>query len=75
MLDAGSWMLAAMWVRLERAGRKLRRGAVDISEVALAAGCETHASFCKAFNHQFGMSPSEFRDLDCWAATDLLRRG
>ena len=29
-------------VRLERAGRKLRMGAVDITEVALAAGYDTH---------------------------------
>ena len=36
-------------VRLERAGRKLRMGAVDITEVALAAGYDTHAAFSKAF--------------------------
>ena len=35
-------------VRLLRAGRKLRMGAVDITEVALAAGYRTHASFSKA---------------------------
>src|SRR5262245_7080212 len=52
-------------VRLERAGRKLRMGAVDIMEVALAAGYHTHAAFGKAFKHQFGLSPSEFRLLGC----------
>lgn len=62
-------------VRLERAGRKLRMGAVDITEVALAAGYDSHAAFGKAFKQQFGLSPSEFRQLDCWAATDLLRKG
>ena len=36
-------------IRLERAGRKLRMGAVDITEVALAAGYDTHAAFSKAF--------------------------
>jgi AraC family transcriptional regulator len=36
-------------IRLERAGRKLRMGAVDISEVALAAGYDTHAAFGRAF--------------------------
>lgn len=62
-------------VRLERAGRKLRMGAVDITEVALAAGYDTHAAFGKAFKQQYGFSPSEFRQLDCWTATDLLRKG
>jgi AraC family transcriptional regulator len=62
-------------VRLERAGRKLRMGAVDITEVALAAGYDTHAAFSKAFKQQFGLSPSEFRHLDCRAATQILRQG
>jgi AraC family transcriptional regulator len=60
-------------VRLERAGRKLRMGAVDITEVALAAGYQSHAAFTKAFKIRFGLSPAEFRELDCWAATRLLR--
>lgn len=62
-------------VRLERAGRKLRMGAVDITEVALAAGYDTHAAFGKAFKQQFGLSPSEFRRLGCNAATQLLLKG
>jgi AraC family transcriptional regulator len=62
-------------IRLERAGRKLRMGAVDITEVALAAGYDSHASFSKAFKHQYGLSPSEFRQLGCWAATQLLKKG
>ena len=61
-------------IRLERAGRKLRMGAVDITEVALAAGYNTHAAFGKAFKQQYGLSPSEFRQLDCWSATRLLRK-
>ena len=61
--------------RMERAGRKLRMGAVDITEVALAAGYESHAAFSKAFKGQFGVSPSEFRQLGCRAATQLLRKG
>jgi AraC family transcriptional regulator len=63
------------WVRLERAGRKLRMGAVDITEVALAAGYQTHAAFGKAFKRQYGLSPSQFRRLDCWTATQLLKKG
>src|SRR5512139_65134 len=60
-------------LRLERAGRKLRMGAVDITEVALAAGYDSHAAFSKAFKQQFGLRPSEFRQLGCMAATKLLR--
>lgn len=59
-------------VRLERAGRKLRIGAIDITAVALAAGYETHAAFGKAFKQQYGLSPSEFRTLSCNEATKLL---
>jgi AraC family transcriptional regulator len=62
-------------LRLERAGRKLRMGAVDITEVALAAGYDSHAAFSKAFKQQFGLSPREFRQLGCTAATRLLRKG
>lgn len=59
-------------VRMERAGRKLRMGAVDITEVALAAGYDSHAAFSKAFRQHFGYSPSEFRRLGCQAATQIL---
>jgi AraC family transcriptional regulator len=61
-------------VRLHRAGLKLRMGAVDITEVALAAGYATHAAFSKAFKAQYGFSPSEFRELGCRAATQLLAK-
>lgn len=62
-------------LRLERAGRKLRMGAVDITEVALAAGYDSHAAFSKAFKQHFGLSPREFRQLGCSAATEILRKG
>jgi AraC family transcriptional regulator len=62
-------------IRLERAGYKLRMGAVDITEVALAAGYHTHAAFSKAFRQQYGLSPSEFRQLDCRSATQMLKKG
>src|SRR5512142_2872809 len=62
-------------VRLERAGRKLRMGAVDITQVALAAGYDTHAAFGRAFKLQYGLSPSQFRQLGCRAATEILRKG
>src|SRR5574342_741545 len=62
-------------VRLERAARKLRMGAVNITEVALAAGYDTHAAFGRAFKRQFGLSPSEFRPLSCNMATQILMKG
>ncbi|MAU00454.1 MAG: hypothetical protein CL608_25205 [Anaerolineaceae bacterium] len=60
-------------IRLERAGWKLRMGAIDITEVALAAGYESHAAFSKAFKQQFGFSPSEFRELACHQATQIIK--
>ncbi len=60
-------------VRMKRAGRKLRMGAVDIGEVALAAGYETHTAFSKAFKQHFGLAPSDFRRLGCQAAGQLLK--
>jgi AraC family transcriptional regulator len=48
-------------------------GAVDIAEVALAAGYQSHAAFAKAFKARYGLSPGEFRQMDCWEATRLLR--
>ena len=69
---AGTGMNVTGYVRrarMVRAGRKLRMGAVDITEVALAAGYQTHAAFSKAFKQHFGLSPSEFRLLGCHAAT------
>ncbi len=62
-------------VRLERAARKLRFGAVDITQVALAAGYNTHTAFSRAFKQQYGLSPSEFRQLDCRTATQMLQKG
>jgi AraC family transcriptional regulator len=56
-------------MRMQRAGQKLRMGAVDITEVALAAGYATHAAFSKAFKQHFGITPSAFRQLGCYAAT------
>ena len=61
-------------LRLERAGRKLRMGAVDIMGLALAAGYNSHAAFSKAFKNQFGISPSDFRNLSCRAATSILKK-
>ena len=61
--------------RLIRAGRKLRMGAVDIAEVAQAAGYESHAAFARAFKQYYGLNPSEFRQLSCTSATQILTKG
>ena len=60
-------------VRLKRAGEKLRMGAVDITEVAMAAGYQSHAAFGKAFKREFGMSPGKFRQVGFVRSTQLLR--
>ena len=70
--SAGSYVRR---LRMERAGRKLRMGAVDITEVALAAGYDSHAAFSKAFRLYYGLSPSEFRQIGFTSATQLLRNG
>jgi len=62
-------------LRLKRAGYKLRMGAINITEVALAAGYQTHAAFGKAFKQEYGLSPAEFRELTCMEATRLLMKG
>ncbi len=60
-------------LRMHRAGQKLRMGAVNITEVALAAGYTTHTAFGKAFKQAFGITPSAFRQLNCFVATQVLR--
>lgn len=50
-------------VRLERAANKLITGAVDLTQIALAAGYQSHAAFSKAFKQYFSYTPSEFRQL------------
>jgi len=62
-------------VRLQRAGIKLRHGAVNITELALASGYATHAAFGKAFKRQYGVSPAAFRRLGVNAASELLLQG
>lgn len=62
-------------VRLERAAHKLMQGAVDLTEVAIAAGYQTHAAFSKAFKQRYGYTPSAFRRLNFMAALETVRRG
>ncbi|MFN8528828.1 MAG: AraC family transcriptional regulator [Anaerolineae bacterium] len=60
-------------MRLERAARKLRMGAIDVLEVGLCAGYDSLAAFSRAFKRQYGLTPAEFRRLPCGAATELIR--
>lgn len=62
-------------IRLERAARKLFMGAVDITQVAHAAGYQTHAAFSKAFKQHYGYTPSEFRALDFETTLATLHQG
>ena len=48
-------------LRLERAAQSLKRGDGAITDVALAAGFETHESFTRAFAAMFGVPPSGYR--------------
>jgi len=61
-------------MRMERAARQLLAETVNITEIALASGYETLASFGKVFKQTFGVTPSEFRELDPLAAGHLLYR-
>lgn len=61
-------------LRLERAGDKLRMGAVDIGEIALSVGYGSHNAFSKAFKNHFGLSPSQFRRLNYQVAIKLLTK-
>jgi AraC family transcriptional regulator len=48
-------------LRLERAAQGLKRTDSPITDIALAAGFETHESFTRAFGAMFGVSPSGYR--------------
>ncbi|MEZ4859662.1 MAG: AraC family transcriptional regulator [Caldilineaceae bacterium] len=61
-------------VRMERAARQLLQGERNITAIALNSGYETPASFGKAFKQTFGVSPSEFRELEPMAAGHLIYR-
>lgn len=60
--------------RMERAAQQLRAKVVNVTEIALASGYETHSAFGKAFKQYFGVSPSEFRELNPTAAAYLIHR-
>ena len=48
-------------LRLERAARSLKQTGEPVTQIALAAGFETHESFTRAFGAMFDVSPSNYR--------------
>lgn len=60
--------------RLERAAQQLLNEEINITWLALDAGYETHSAFSKAFKQYFGVSPTEFRELNPKAAAYLIHR-
>lgn len=62
-------------VRLKRAAQKLMMGAVDLTQVALAAGYQSHAAFSTAFKQHYGYTPSQYRKLDFLTALQTMHKG
>jgi AraC family transcriptional regulator len=60
--------------RMERAARQLLAGDAQVTDIALASGYDTHSAFGKAFKQYFGVSPTEFRELQPMAAAYLINR-
>ena len=48
-------------LRIERGAYRLKVSEQTILQIALDAGFKTHESFTRAFQRQFGITPSEFR--------------
>jgi len=49
-------------LRLERAARRLRAGASNVTDAAFDAGYDAAEAFTRAFAQHFGVAPSEYRD-------------
>jgi AraC family transcriptional regulator len=48
-------------LRLERAACRLKLSQMQVVQIALEAGYETHEAFSRAFRDSFGCSPTQFR--------------
>jgi AraC family transcriptional regulator len=60
-------------LRLERAASELASTEAPITDIAFAAGYETHESFTRAFREHYGSSPMEFRRAQCVDPTSCGR--
>lgn len=49
-------------LRLERSASQLLTGTRPVTEIAFAAGYETHEAFTRAFRAHYGVAPSAFRE-------------
>jgi AraC family transcriptional regulator len=48
-------------LRLERAAQHLKRDETPVTDLAFAAGYDSHEAFTRAFRAMFGLPPSEYR--------------
>ena len=55
-------------LRVERAAYRLKISEETILKIALNAGFKTHESFTRAFQRQFGITPSQFRSSSLQAS-------
>lgn len=60
--------------RMRQAARRLLSEETDITIIALDVGYETHAAFSKAFKQFYEVTPTEFRQMSCTRAFNLLSR-
>jgi AraC family transcriptional regulator len=59
-------------MRMERAARQLLAHEANVTEIALACGYETPSAFGKVFKQTFGVTPTEFRELNPMVAGRLI---
>lgn len=58
-------------VRMSKAAHLLRRGSLDIKEVARQVGFNDNGNFYRSFGDYFGVTPSRFRSGNVKAPSDL----
>ncbi len=61
-------------LRLERAAQALCYADTSVTQLAFAAGYETHESFTRAFRKQFGASPKQYRNQCMYRAQNNVKQ-